>query len=186
MRPVSSEYMQICALMALLAEAKQVNAMRGVRCPARGKRDGFQGGQSTLIRAVIIHHPEFLVAGARADEGDLRGGNAGQAAGKFIDDFIGELMGEYADLRIRGSATIDLADNRFRGSAAHIVKPRGDDHLGGGLREIAESHEVGVERGVSPGKKLEFLGLRGNLRWIEAGRDELDDAGERQVVADDL
>jgi hypothetical protein len=33
---------------------------------------------------------------------------------------------------------------------------------------------------------LEFLGLRGNLRGIEAGGNEFQDAREGEVVADDL
>jgi len=126
------------------------------------------------------------VAGARANKGNLRGSDAGQAAGKFIDDFVGELVGEFTDFRIRGSATIDLADNRFRGSAANIVKPGGNDNFRRAFREVAESDEVGVEGRISPGEELEFLRLGRNLRGIEAGRDEFEDAGEGEVVADDL
>ena len=99
-----------------------------------------------LIGAVVIHDPEFFGAGARADESDLRGGDAGESAGKFVDDFVGELVGEFADLRVGGSAAIDLADDGLRGGITHVVHPGEDGDFGGGFREIAEGEEIGVER----------------------------------------
>ena len=139
-----------------------------------------------LVGAVIVHDPEFLVAAARTDEGDLRGADAGKTAGKFGDDFVGELVGELADLIVGGSAAIDFADDGFVGGAADVVAPGGDDDFGGGFGEVAEGDEVGVEGRIGPGEFLEFLGLAGDLDGIEAGRDKINDAGEGEVVANGL
>ena len=84
---------------------------RGVRRPTRRERDGTERGELVLIRAVIIHDPKFLGAVGAADESDLGGGDAGEATGEFADDFVGKLMSEFADLRVGGSAAINLADD---------------------------------------------------------------------------
>src|SRR5258708_27641107 len=146
----------------------------------------MQRGERVLVGAVVIHHPHFLGAGARADEGDLRGADGGEAAGTSGDDFVGELVGEFADLRVGGSATIDLADDGFVGGAANVEHPCGDGDFGGGFGEIAEGDEVGVEGRIDPGGFLELRRLGGNLGGVEAGRDEFDDAGEGEIVANDL
>ena len=40
--------------------------------PARGERDGFQGGELALVGAVVVHHPDFFPLRAHlADESDL-------------------------------------------------------------------------------------------------------------------
>ena len=40
--------------------------------------------ERVLVGAVVVHGPDFFGAIARADEGDLRGGNAGKSAGKAL------------------------------------------------------------------------------------------------------
>jgi len=82
-----------------------------------------------LIGTVVIHDQNFFCAGARADEGDLRGGNAGGTAGEPADDFVGELVRELADLRVGRRAAIDFADDGLRGWAADVVGPGGDLRL---------------------------------------------------------
>src|SRR5208283_3058912 len=62
----------------------------------------------------------------------------------------------------------------------------GDDDFGGGFGEIAEGDEIGAERGIGPGEEVEFLGLGRNLGGIKTGRNELDDAGVRKIIANDL
>lgn len=139
-----------------------------------------------LIGAVVIHEPEFFRAGARADEGDLRGGDAAGPARKFVDDFVGELVSEFADLGIVGSAAVDLANDGLRGGIADVVHPGVDDDFGGGFGEIAEGDEIGIERRIGPGEIVEFAGLRERRRGgIEAGADEIDYAAEGEVIARD-
>ena len=153
--------------------------------PARSQRDTAKRSESVLIGAVVIHDPKFFVAGASADEGDLGGGDAGSAAGKFVDDFVGKLVGEFADLGVGGSAAINLADDCLGGGIADVVHPGIDDHFRRGFSEIAESNEIGIERGIGPGKETKFAGLGERLGGIKAGADEINDAGEGEVVADD-
>src|SRR5258705_274118 len=139
-----------------------------------------------LVGAVVVHYPEFFCASARADEGDLRGGDAREAAGEAADDFVGELVSEFANLRVSGRAAVDLADDGLIGGAADVVEPCGDDDFGGGFGEIAEGDEVGVDLGGGPIGIVQLGGLGGNLGGIEAGTDEIHDAAELQVVADRL
>jgi len=103
-----------------------------------------------LIGTVVVHHPDFLGAATRADEGDLRGGDAWESARKFADNFVGELMGEFADLKIRGSATIDLADDCLRRGIAKVIKPGFDGDFGSGFGDIAEAEEIGVGGRIDP------------------------------------
>jgi len=111
---------------------------------------------------------------------------AGESAGKFGDNFVGELVGEFADLRIGRHAAIDLADNGLVGRAADVEHPGGDRDFGGGFGEIAEGNEVGIEGRIGPEGFCEFVGGGRNLRGIKAGRDKFDDTGEGEVVADGL
>ena len=111
---------------------------------------------------------------------------AREAAGKFGDDFIGELMGEFADLRVGGFAAINFADDGFVRGAAYVVAPGGDGDFGAGFGEISEGDKIGVEGRIGPGEFLEFARLRGDLNGIKAGGDEFDDAGEGEVVAHGL
>src|SRR5712675_898496 len=139
-----------------------------------------------LVGTVVVHYPEFFCAGARTDEGNLRGGDAGKAAGEAADDFVGELVGEFANLRVSGRAAVDFADDGLIGGAADVVEPSGDDDFGGGFGEITEGDEVGIDLGGGPIGIVQLGGLGGNLGGIEAGADEIHDAAELQVVADDL
>ena len=86
------------------------------------------------------------------------------AARKFIDDFVGKLVREFANLGIGGRAAIDLANDGLRGGIADVVHPGVDDDFGGGFGEIAERDEIGIERGIGPGKVAKFAGLR-EERW---------------------
>ena len=95
-----------------------------------------------LVGTVVVHHPDFLGAAARADEGDLCCGHAGKAAGELGDDFVGELMGEFADLEIRGRAAINLSDDGLRSWIADVVEPSFDGDFRGGFGEIAKAKEI--------------------------------------------
>ena len=73
---------------------------RSVGRPARSERNGTQVGELMLVGAVVIHGPDFLGACAGTDEGDLRACNAGDATAELGDDFVGELVSEFANLRV--------------------------------------------------------------------------------------
>jgi len=154
--------------------------------PARRERNGFQRSERMLVGAVVIHNPKFLGASARTDEGNLRGGNAGQAAGKLADDFVGELMSKFANLGVSRRAAIDLANDGLGAGAANIKHPGGDGDFGGGFRKIAEGDVVGVHGRIGPGEIAEFAGLRRKIGGgIKTGADEFDDAAEGEIVAND-
>jgi hypothetical protein len=95
-------------------------------------------------------------------------------------------MGEFADLKIRRSAAIYLADDRLRRGITDVVKPGFDGNFGGRLREIAEAEEIGVSGGINPDGRLQLGGDAGSLRRIEAGARNFENAGELKVVADNL
>lgn len=139
-----------------------------------------------LVGTVVIHDPKFFSARARTDESDLRRGNAGQAAGKLADDFIGELVSEFANLGVGGRATIDLANDGLGAGAANIEHPRGNGDFGSGFRKIAEGDVVGVHGRIGPGEIAKFAGLRRKIGGgVKTGADEFDDAAEGEIVAND-
>ncbi len=95
-------------------------------------------------------------------------------------------MSEFADLKIGGSAAIDFADDGWRSGIADVVEPCFDSDFGGGLGDIAEAKVVGVGRRIDPDSGFQFSGDAGSLWRIEAGAGDLEDAGELEIVADDL
>jgi hypothetical protein len=95
-------------------------------------------------------------------------------------------MGKFADLEIRGSATIDLANDCLRGGIADVVQPSLNRNFGIRFSEITKAEEIGVCRGIDPDSRLQFGGDGGSLRRVEAGAGDFENAGELEIVADDL
>ena len=116
----------------------------------------------------------------------MRGGDSREAAGKAANDFVGELVREFADLGVGGRAAIDLADYSLIGGAADVIGPGGDYDFAGGFCEIAEGYQVGVDLRRGPIEIAELRRNRGRLRGVEAGTDEIEDAAELQIVANYL
>ena len=48
-----------------------------------------------LVGAVVVHHPDFFVARAVADEVDLAFGDAGNASAQAEDNFVGETVRDH-------------------------------------------------------------------------------------------
>src|ERR1039458_6723975 len=66
-----------------------------------GRNSGRQGdgglmSELALVGAVVIHDPDFFVAGAIADEKDFAFGDAGNAATQTKNDFVREFVGNEA------------------------------------------------------------------------------------------
>src|SRR5580692_7834957 len=139
-----------------------------------------------LVCSVVIHHPDFLGTGAGTDKSDLGGSDSGQAAGKFADNFVGELMSEFANLGIGGSTAINFGDDGLSGGIVDIVEPGLNSDFGRGFREITEGHVVGFDLRISPSGVLEFGRLTERLRGVETGTDEVEDAAEGEIIANDL
>ena len=139
-----------------------------------------------LVCAVVIHHPDFFGAGAGTDECDLGRGDTWQTAGEFADDFVGELMGEFADLGIGRCTAIDFGDDGLRGGIVDIIEPGLNCDFGRGFRDITKGHVVGFDLRISPSGVLEFGRLTERLRGVEAGTDEIENAAKGEIIADDL
>ena len=123
---------------------------------------GAKRSEGMLIGTVVIHRPDFFCARTGADESDLSGGDAGQSAGEPHDDFVGELMGELANLRVGGSATINFCNHGLRRGIGDIVKPGLDRYFAGRFNEIAESDVMRVDGRIGPRNVAKF---RRN-RWL--------------------
>jgi hypothetical protein len=95
-------------------------------------------------------------------------------------------MCELADLEVSRSAAIDFSDDGLGGGIAKVVKPGFDGDFGSGFGEITEAEEVGVGGGIDPDGGFEFGRDAGCLRRIEAGAGHLENAGELDIVANDL
>src|SRR5215472_631088 len=135
----------------------------------------MKAGELVLVGPVVIHYPDFLDSRTcGTNESDLRLRNTGQAAGQFADDFVGKLMGELADLRVRGTAPIDLADHWWSGGAAHVKEPGLDSDFGGGFGQIAEADIVGVGGQREPGRSINRGRERKHLGKVEARACELE------------
>src|SRR5580700_7230045 len=63
---------------------------RTIRRDARRKRHGTQMSELALIRAVVIHHPDFFVTGAVADKVNLAFRDAGNASTQAENNLISE------------------------------------------------------------------------------------------------
>ena len=158
----------------------------GIGRPARSERDGMKRGKRMLVGAIVIHDPEFLGADIAANESDLRGSNAGKATRKFADNFVGELVSEFADLDVGGNAAIDLADDGLARRAADVVHPSEDGDFGGSFGEIAEGEEISVHGRLGPIEHLEFTGLGRSFGRIKIWAGKIENAGEGEIFANDV
>src|SRR5438105_15257030 len=137
-------------------EAGESNA-RTVRRPARRESDGVKVRKLVLVGGVVIHAPNFLVAVAcGTNEGNLRLRDAGQAAGKLADDFVGELVRGFANLQVCWAAAINFADDRLRRRIANVEQPSLNGDFGSGLGQIPEADVIGVGGLRDPGGSFQF------------------------------
>ena len=145
----------------------------------------MQRGQLVLICAVVIHRPDLFVSAARADKGDLRGGDARQASGKPRDDFVGKLVREARVSASRGLSVIDAAHDRRRGNVLHVVEPCLDRAFPVG-RQDCQKPEIArrPERCSRPGSSVRWGA--GHLRGIETLAGQVQDSAEVEIVAQDI
>ena len=147
----------------------------------------METGELVLIRAVVIHRPDFLIAsGASTYECNLRGGNPRQSAGKFHDDFIGKLVREKAHLGVGNFSAINLGYHGRGRRVAHVVEPRLNREAVATCIQISECHRLRRSRRISPCLCLEFGRLAGQLKRIHAGTYQINDSTEIKIGADDV
>ena len=82
-----------------------------------------------LVRAVVIHYPDFFVAALRAHVGDLRLRDSRLAAAEHADDVVGELMRQVARVGICRRAAVDFLQRQGRGGVAHVGKKPADRQI---------------------------------------------------------
>ena len=104
-----------------------VRALKASRVPSgemRGESEmRTQMSDLVLVRAVVIHGPDFFVAGAIADEIDLRFRDALNASAQAVNDLVGELVGHHARRGVGGSVGILLTQDLRRLDVLHVIQP---------------------------------------------------------------
>src|ERR1700733_4191533 len=95
-------------------------------------------------------------------------------------------MSEKAHLRVGDFATINFGDHRRGGSVFHVIEPGLDGETIPAGVYISEAQKLRGGWRICPCLRLKFTWLAGNLQRIHAGADEIDDAAEVQIRADDV
>ena len=165
MRPSSSEYMRMDQ-PRLPSEAEGHAGVIGRDAGREG--DAAEVRDGVLILAVVVHHPDFFGAGARADEVDLGFGDAVDAAAEAEDDLVGEAVRDGARHVFAGGFVVLLAEHLGIGGVAGVVEPAVDDQAAVGGRERAEGDHGGVGGLGGPLREVDLLrragrGLRAML-----------------------
>src|SRR5215467_12025182 len=92
----------------------------------------------TLIRAVVIHRPDFLMPGAVANEIDLRFGDSLNPATEAENDFVGELVRHKPRRGVTGGIRVLLAKNLRGLSILDIKQPALHSQLAASDTKIAK------------------------------------------------
>ena len=120
----------------MISQPLLVSALKARREPSgemRGdKRDRTQMRDLVLVRAVVVHGPDFFVAGAVADEINLRLGDALNAAAQTENNLVGELVRHHARRGVARAIGILLAQDLRRLNILHVVQPALNSQLAAG------------------------------------------------------
>ena len=135
-----------------------------------------------LVGAVVIHHPDFFVAAALADEVDLGFGDAGYASAEAEDDFVGKPVGDHAHGVAGCVVGVLLAEHLRRLLILDVVKPSLHRDFAGGRAQVAEGEHGGIGRRRIPRREVDFGWLPGYLQRIETLRNKIEDSGVVEIV----
>src|SRR5260370_28095740 len=111
-----------------------------------------------LVGAIVVHRPDFFVAGALADEVDLGFGDSGYTSAEAEDDFVGKFVRDHAHCVARRIIGVLLAEYLWRPLILDVVEPSLHRDLAGCRAQVAESEHGGVGwrgtpfREVDPGR----------------------------------
>ena len=130
--------------------------------------------QLLLVRAVIVHHPDFLVAAAPAHEGDLRLRDAGLAAAEHRNDVVRKLVRELSRAGVRRGPAIDFLQREWSRGVSHIGKKSRESQIRSVGRQVAVSYHVSIGRGCGPVFGFQLVRLARHLKWIEARADQIE------------
>ena len=127
-------------LIELKASREPSGEMRG------DKRNASQVRDLLLVGAIVVHHPDFLVAGALADKVNLGFGDPGYASAQAEDDFVGEPVRDHAHRIGGGIIGVLLAEHLRRRLILDVVEPSLHRDFAGGCAQVAECEHGGVRR----------------------------------------
>src|SRR5260370_19151342 len=113
-------------------------------------RDGL------LVGAIVVHDPDFFVAGAFADEVDLGFGDAWYASAQAEDDLVGKSVCDHARRVGRCVVGVLLAEHLWRRLILYVVEPSLHRQLAGGRAQVAESEHGSVRRRGTPSRGIKF------------------------------
>src|SRR5690349_16830047 len=76
-----------------------------------------------LVRAIVIHRPDFFVPSAAANKKYLALRNSLNAATKTEDDLVGKFVSDDADGVVGSGILILLAQHLRRGDVLYVIQP---------------------------------------------------------------
>ena len=139
-----------------------------------------------LVRAVVVHHPDFFSASPRTDEDDLGFEDARDSAAEPEDDLISELVSDQAGVVVGCGFAVLLAEDLRVLLVVGIEEPSVHVEFAGCDGQVSEGEHGGVCGGVSPRRQLNVLWRGRRLHGVEGFRHEVEDAGVAEVVKERL
>src|ERR1700735_587721 len=134
-----------------------------------------------LVRAVIIHSPDFLVAALAAHVGDLRLRDARQAATQPRNDVVRELVRQAASIGVCRRATINFLQRDRRSRVVNIGKKSRGGQVCPFSRKIPVRDHVGAGGSIRPISEFQFAWLAWRLGRIKARADEIENSAVFQI-----
>src|SRR5690242_1022070 len=106
--------------------------------------------QLFLVRAVIVHLPDFLVSAARAYIVDMRLRDTLNAAAQPEDDFVRKSMCDEPRVSVARLLAVLLAEHLWRLRIFDVIKPALDVDIAALYSEVAEGEHAGARRRAAP------------------------------------
>src|SRR5882762_7601282 len=131
-------------------------------------------GYLLLIRAVVVHHPDFFVTTAVADKINLALTDAWYASSQAENDFIGKLVSDESCRLLGGVVGILFSEHLRTGRILYVEEPALHGDFPPSNPKVAECQHGGVRRGRIPGRKGDVGRLSRHLQRIETLGDQLD------------
>src|SRR5215831_3740936 len=116
-----------------------------------------------LVRAIVVHGPDFFMSGSVTDEVNLRLCDPLNSSTKPEDDLIGELMRHDSGSRITRRIRVLLPENLGRLGILYVIEPALHCQFAAGDSQIPERQHCGVRRRRIPRHEVHFWRLPWNL-----------------------
>src|SRR5262249_165177 len=124
-------------------------------------------GHLVLVRAVVVHLPDFFVTAAVTDKIDLALRNSGNSTAQSKADLLGKLVGSLARCVCRGGIGVLLAKNLRRADVLHVIEPAMNNHAVAGRSQVAKSQHGSIRRRPTPRLKSNFRRISRSLERVE-------------------